>query len=41
MQTFYLHVKDRTWIYIDSVMLFDIFCEPDFVLIFDLHKFVS
>ena len=41
MQTFYLNVKDRARIYIDSVMLFDIFRKANFILVFNFHKFTS
>ena len=38
MQTFYLHIKDGTRIYFDAVVLFDVFCKTQFVLIFDIHE---
>ena len=38
MQTFYLHIKDRTWIYFDTIMLFDIFCKTQFILVFDIYE---
>ncbi len=41
VETFYLYVKDRTGIYVDSVMLFDIFRKADFIFIFDLHELAS
>src|SRR5699024_9306493 len=41
MQTFYLYVEDRARIHIDSVVLLDVFCKADFVLVFDLHEFAS
>ena len=41
MQTFYLHIEDRTGIHVDSVVLFNIFCKADFVLVFDFHELAS
>ena len=36
MQTFYLYIKDRTRIYFNSVVFFDIRCKTQLVLIFDI-----
>ena len=41
MQTFYLNIKDRTRIYINSIMLLDILCKANFILVFDLHELTS
>ena len=41
VETFYLHVKDRTRINVDAIVLFDVFCETYFILVFDLHEFTS
>ena len=38
MQTLYLYIKDRTGIYLDSIVFHDILSQPHFVLIFDVHK---
>ena len=40
MKTFYLYIKDGSRIYIDAVVLFDIFCQTHFVLILDVHEFL-
>ena len=40
MQTLYLNVKNRVRIYINAVMLFDVFCQANFIFIFDFHKFL-
>ncbi len=40
VQTFHLYVKDRTRVYVDTVVLFDIFCQTDLILVFDVHKFM-
>ena len=38
MQTLYLYIENRIWIYIDTIVLFDIFCKTHFVLMLDFHK---
>ena len=38
MQSLYLAVKDRPRIHINAVVLFDIFCKTNLVLIFDVHE---
>lgn len=38
MQTLYLYVKDGSWIHFDTVVLTDIFCKANLVLIFDVHE---
>ena len=38
MKTFYLNIKDGIWIYVHTVMFFDIFGEPDLILVLDIHK---
>ena len=38
MQTFYLHVEDRTGIYLNPVMLHNIFRQTHLVLVLDIHK---
>ena len=40
MQTFYLYIKDRARIYFDTIVLLDVFCQTQFVLIFNLHEFL-
>ena len=40
MQTFYLYIKDGTRIYFNAVVLLDVFCKTQLVLIFDLHEFL-
>ena len=40
MQTLYLYVEDGVRIYIDSVMLLDIFCKAHLVLMLDFHEFL-
>ena len=40
MQTLYLYIKDGTRIYIDSIVLLDVFCQTDLVLILDVHELV-
>lgn len=40
MQTLYLYVKDGSWIHFDTVVLTDIFCKANLVLIFDVHEFL-
>ena len=41
MQTLHLHVKDRPWIYFNTVMLLDVCCQTLFILILNLHKFLK
>ena len=41
VETFYLYVKDRSWIYFDSVVLQNIFCQTLFVLILNIHEFLT
>ena len=41
MEPFYLHIKNRAGIYIDAIVLFDIFCQAEFILIFNIHKFLA
>ena len=38
MQTLYLHIKDRSRIDLDAIVLFDIFRQTQFVLVFDVHE---
>ena len=38
MQTFYLYIKDGTRIYFHAIVLLDVFCQTQFVLILDVHK---
>ena len=40
MQTFYLNIKNGVRIYINAVMLFDVFCQANFIFVFNLHKFL-
>ena len=40
METFYLYIEDGSRIYIDAVVLFDVFCQTNLVLILDVHKFL-
>ena len=40
MKSLNLNIKDRTWIYFYSVVLKDVFCQTNFVLIFDIHEFL-
>ena len=40
MQTFYLNIEDGTRIDIDAVVLLDVFCQTDLVLVLDIHEFV-
>ena len=39
MQTFYLYVEDRSWIYFYTVVFFDVSCKTFFVLELDRHEF--
>ena len=38
MKPLHLHVKDGSGIYFNAVVLFDVFCQTEFILIFDIHK---
>ena len=38
MQTLYLYIKDGTRINVDSVVLLDILCKTNLVLILDVHE---
>ncbi|GFI29800.1 hypothetical protein IMSAGC013_01187 [Lachnospiraceae bacterium] len=40
METFYLHIKNGTGIYLNAVMLADILCQTQFILVFNIHKFL-
>ena len=40
MKSLNLYIEDRTWIYLYSVVLQDIFCQTNFVLVFDVHEFL-
>ena len=37
----HLHVKDRSRIHFDSVMLLNVFCQTFFVLILDIHELLK
>ena len=39
VQTFYLYIEDRSWIYFYTVVLFDVSCKTLFVLELDRHEF--
>ena len=38
MKSLNLYIEDRTRIYIDTVVLSDVFCQTQFVLVFDVHE---
>lgn len=38
METLYLHIEDRSWIYVNAVVLLDVLCKTDLILVLDLHK---
>ena len=40
METFYLYIEDRIWIYIDTVVLLDVFGQTHLVLVLDLPEFL-
>ena len=40
METFYLYIEDRIWIYIDTVVLLDVFGQTHLVLVLDLLEFL-
>ena len=40
VQSLNLNIKNRTRIYIDAVVLFDVFCQTYLVLVLDVHKLV-
>ena len=40
MQTLYLYIEDGSRINIDSVVLLDVFCKTQLVLILDVHEFL-
>ena len=41
MQTLYLHVEDGARIYIDTIVLLNIFCKTLLVLILDIHELLK
>ena len=41
METFYLHIEDGSRINVDPIVLLDIFRQPHFILVLDLHKLTS
>ena len=40
MQSLNLYIKDRIRIDFDTIVLLDIFCQTDLILLFDLQKFL-
>ena len=38
METFYLYIEDGSRIYFDAIVLSDIFCQANLILILDVHK---
>ena len=40
MKSLNLYIKDRTRIYIHAIMLLDIICKTDLVLVLDIHEFL-
>ena len=38
METLYLHIEDGPGIHVDAVVLLDVFCQADLVLILDVHE---
>ena len=40
MKSLNLYVEDRTWIYFDTIVFLNIFCQTHFVLVFDIHEFL-
>ena len=38
MKALYLYIKDGIWIHFNAVVLLDIICQTNFILIFDIHK---
>ena len=40
METFYLYIEDGIWIYIDAVVLLDVFGQAYLVLVLDLLEFL-
>ena len=40
MQTLYLHIKNRTRVYLNSIMLSDIGSKTNLIAVFDIHKFM-
>ena len=41
MQSFNLNIKNRIWVDLYAVMLFDILSQSYFIPVFYLHKFLS
>ena len=40
METFYLYIENGTRINVDYVVLLDVFCQSQFILVLDVHKFL-
>ena len=40
METFYLYIENGTRINVDSVVFLDVFCQAQFILVLDVHKFL-
>ena len=40
MEMFYLYIENGTRINVDAVVLLDVFCQAQFILVLDVHKFL-
>ena len=38
METLYLHIEDRSWIYVNAVVLLDVLCKTDLILVLGLPE---
>ena len=41
MQSLNLYIENRTWVYFHSVVLLDVLCQTQLVLVLDLHELLQ